>query len=303
MTEHEAGALSALKDNIAQLEALLQEREAAAREAEQNAAQALLEARVGHGKIALISGATSGIGLATARQLAEDGYRLILTGRRGDRLEKIATELREEHESDVLTLTFDVRDAGATQSAIDGLSKEWAAIDVLINNAGKAKGLSPIHEGSLDHWNEMIDVNLKGLLYLTRAVTPGMVKRKSGFVINICSTAGKEVYPQGNVYCATKHAVDALTAAMRMDLVEHGVRVGQICPAHVEETEFAEVRFDGDKKRASKVYKDFQPLISSDVAEAVAFILNRPAHVNVLDLVLQGKQQASSTMIDRSGRE
>lgn len=302
MTENEAGALSALKENIAQLEALIQEREAAAEAADQQAQQALLEARIGHGKLALISGATAGIGLATAHRLAQDGYRLILTGRRGDRLEAIANELREAHESEILTLTFDVRDAAATQSAIEGLGDDWSAIDVLINNAGKAKGLAPIHEGELEHWNEMIDVNLKGLLYLTRAVTPGMVARKNGFVLNICSTAGKEVYPNGNVYCATKHAVDALTASMRLDLVEHGVKVGQICPAHVEETEFAEVRFDGDKKKAKKVYKDFQPLVASDVAEAVAFMLSRPEHVNVLDIVLQGKQQASSTVIDRSGR-
>jgi NADP-dependent 3-hydroxy acid dehydrogenase YdfG len=173
---------------------------------------------------------------------------------------------------------------------------------VLINNAGKAKGVDPIHEGDLDHWDEMIDVNVKGLLYLTRAVSPDMVARQSGMIINVASTAGKEVYPNGNVYCATKHAVDALTRAMRLDLVKHGVRVGQICPAMVEETEFSLVRFDGDAERA-KIYEDFQPLRSPDVAEAICFMVTQPAHVNILDVVLQGTQQASSTVVHRSGRE
>jgi NADP-dependent 3-hydroxy acid dehydrogenase YdfG len=302
MTEQESGALSALKDNIAQLESLLQERELAAEAAAAEAAQAEREARVGHGKTVLISGATSGIGLATAKRLAADGYRLILTGRREDRLNSLSEELTKNEQVAVLTLSFDVRDAEKTRQTIDALAEEWSNIDILINNAGKAKGFDPIHEGDLKHWDEMIDVNLKGLLYLTRAVSPGMVSRKKGFILNICSTAGKEVYPKGNVYCATKHAVDALTKAMRIDLVEHGVRVGQVCPAHVEETEFAEVRFDGDKQRAAKVYEDFRPLTATDVAETVAFMLSRPEHVNIMDVTLQGRQQASSTMIDRSGR-
>ncbi|MEL7162107.1 MAG: SDR family NAD(P)-dependent oxidoreductase, partial [Bacteroidota bacterium] len=185
---------------------------------------------------------------------------------------------------------------------IAGLPPEWAAIDVLLNNAGKAKGFDPIHSGDQDHWEEMIDVNVKGLLFLTRAVSPSMVSRSTGTIINVASTAGKEVYPNGNVYCATKHAVDALTYAMRLDLVKHGIRVGQICPAMVEETEFAVVRFDGDTERA-KIYEDFQPLRSPDVAEAVAFMINQPPHVNVMDVVLQGTQQASSTVVDRSGRD
>lgn len=301
ITEQESGALSALKNNIAQLEALLKEREESTKAAEAEAAAALLQSRPGHGKTVMISGATSGIGKATAEALAKEGYRLIITGRRGDRLETIADELKT-FDVDVQTLTFDVRDHGAVQSAIDSLGKKWSSIDILINNAGKAKGFDPIHKGDLDHWNEMIDVNLKGLLYLTRAVSPKMVRRKKGTIINVCSTAGKEVYTNGNVYCATKHAVDALTRGMRLDLVKYGIKVGQICPAHVEETEFAEVRFDGDKKRAAKVYADFQPLTSKDVADAVVFMLNRPDHVNILDMVLQGKQQASSSVIERSGR-
>ena len=178
----------------------------------------------------------------------------------------------------------------------------WQNIDFLINNAGKAKGVDPIQEGQLDHWDEMIDVNLKGLLYLTRAISPAMVERGSGMIVNVCSTAGKEVYPNGNVYCATKHAVDALTRAMRLDLVKHGIRVGQICPAMVEETEFSVVRYDGDAEKA-KIYEDFQPLRSPDVAKAIEFMITQPAHVNILDMVIQGTQQASSTVVDRSGRD
>ena len=292
---NEKDALSALKENIAQLEGLLRQRE-------DEAAERARHQRPGHGKTVLISGATSGIGRATAVRFAEAGYRLILTGRRSDRLASLSETLSEDHAIDCLTLNFDIRDQEATESAIEDLSKDWSAIDILINNAGKAKGFAPIHEGNLEHWEEMIDTNLKGLLYLTRAVSPGMVARGRGMIINVCSTAGKEVYPNGNVYCATKFAVDALTHGMRLDLHTHGVRVGQVCPAHVEETEFAKVRFDGDEERAAQVYDDFQPLRSSDVAEAIYFIVNQPAHVNVLDIVLQGKQQAHSMVIDRSGR-
>ncbi|MEM7571587.1 MAG: SDR family NAD(P)-dependent oxidoreductase [Bacteroidota bacterium] len=258
--------------------------------------------QTGQGQLALISGATSGIGRATAIRLAAAGYRLILTGRRQERLAELAAELAEEYDTTTQLLQFDVRDREAVAAAINSLETDWQPIDLLINNAGKAKGFDPIHEGNLDHWDEMIDTNLKGLLYLSRAVSPGMVKREQGMIINVCSTAGKEVYPNGNVYCATKHAVDALTHSMRLDLVEHGVRVGQICPAHVEETEFALVRFDGDAERA-QIYQGFQPLTSPDVADAIYFMASQPAHVNILDMVLQGKQQASSTMIHRSGRE
>jgi NADP-dependent 3-hydroxy acid dehydrogenase YdfG/Tfp pilus assembly protein PilF len=295
-TMNEKDALSALKENIAHLEGLLRERE------DQAAERARTE-RPGHGKTVLISGATSGIGRATAVRFAAAGYRLILTGRRSERLEDLSKDLSEAHEIDCCTLNFDVRDQEATQHAIEELDEAWQDIDILINNAGKAKGFDPIHTGDIAHWDEMIDTNLKGLLYLTRAVSPGMVRRGRGMIVNVCSTAGKEVYPNGNVYCATKHAVDALTYAMRLDLHTHGIRVGQVCPAHVEETEFAKVRFDGDEDRAAKVYEDFQPLRSPDVAEAIYFIVSQPEHVNVLDIVLQGKQQAHSMVIDRSGRE
>ena len=263
-----------------------------------------LSARPGdhlRGLTVLVSGTTSGIGRATARSLAAAGCRILALGRRGERLDELGRELTDRHGTEYHRLELDVRNRRAVAEAITRLPDDWAAIDVLVNNAGKAKGFDPIHTGDLDHWDEMIDVNLRGLLYLTRAVTPGMVERGSGTVINVASTAGKEVYPNGNVYCATKHAVDALTYAMRLDLVKHGIRVGQICPAHVEETEFAVVRFDGDRERA-KIYQDFQPLRSSDVAEAIRFMLDRPPHVNIMDVVLQGTQQASSTVVDRSGR-
>ena len=217
-------------------------------------------------------------------------------------MNELREELLERYGTNSTAVTVDVRERASVQSALSNLSPEWQTIDVLINNAGKARGFGPIHEGDYAHWEEMIDVNLHGLLTLTREVTPGMVEQGRGMVINVCSTAGKEVYPGGNVYCATKHAVDALTHAMRLDLVKHGIRVGQICPAHVEETEFAVVRFDGDRERA-KIYEDFQPLRASDVASAIRFMINQPAHVNVLDLVVQGTQQASSTVVDRSGRE
>jgi len=295
----EEDALASLKQSIADLEAMIRERDDAAAAPSPAPAPA---AKTGAGKTAFISGATAGIGRATARVLAKDGYRLILLGRRRERLQELEQELQELHQSETYLLSVDVRDRTAVNTAITSLPKSWATIDILINNAGKAKGVDPIHEGDLDHWDEMIDVNLKGLLYLTRAVTPAMVARRNGMVINVASTAGKEVYPNGNVYCATKHGVDALTRAMRLDLVKHGIRVGQIAPAMVEETEFSLVRFDGDAGKAS-IYNDFQPLRSPDVAEAIRFMINQPRHVNILDIVLQGTQQASSTVVDRSGRE
>ena len=286
--------LLALKQNIAELEAML---------ATQAAPAAAPAPRgPGSGRTVLLTGATSGIGLATARQLAAEGYRLILAARRTERLEQLAEELLDGHGTETHLLTLDVAQRERVGETIAQLPAPWADIDILINNAGKAKGFDPIQEGNLDHWDEMIDVNLRGLLYVTRAVTPGMVARGRGTVINVASTAGKEVYPNGNVYCATKHAVDALTYAMRLDLVRHGIRVGQICPAHVEETEFARVRFDGDTERA-KIYEDFQPLRARDVADTICYMIGRPAHVNIMDVVLQGTQQASSTVVDRSGRE
>ncbi len=249
----------------------------------------------------LITGATSGIGRATARLFASKGHRLILTGRREDRLSALQAELEQNYHATIFPITFDIRQEAVTRQLIKALPTEWSSIDILINNAGLAKGLSPIHEGKISDWDTMIDTNIKGLLYMIRAVSPGMVERKKGHIINICSTAGKETYPNGNVYCATKFAVDALTKSIRQDLVAYNIRVGQVSPGHAEDTEFALNRFDGDKERA-KIYNDFNPLKAEDVAEAIYYIINQPPHVNIQDIVLMGTQQASSTLINRSGR-
>lgn len=305
----EKDALEALKANIARLEALLQEREqqeqeaalAAAEEEEEEPVEAPPAMPEKVDQTVLISGATSGIGKATAELFAQNGYRVILTGRRIERLREVQADLKEQYDAAVEILSFDVTDANATKAAIESLEGVWQDIDILINNAGKAKGLSGIHEGELAHWEEMIDTNLKGLLYLTRMVSPLMVTRGHGHIINVGSNAGKEMYPNGNVYCATKAAVDALTKAMRYDLYTKNIRVSQVSPAHVEETEFAAVRFDGDTEKA-KIYEDFKPLNAHDVADAIFYMASRPAHVNVQDIVIMGLQQASSTMIDRSGR-
>lgn len=255
----------------------------------------------GDRRTALITGATSGIGRATARLFASRGYRLILTGRREDRLSALQAELEQEYHATIFPLAFDIRQEAVTRQLIRALPREWSTIDVLINNAGLAKGLAPIHEGKVEDWDTMIDTNIKGLLYMTRAVVPGMVARGSGQIVNICSTAGKETYPKGNVYCATKFAVDALTQSMRQDLVPYNIRVGQVSPGHVEETEFALNRFDGDRDKA-RIYEDFNPLKASDVAEAIWFMVSQPAHVNIQDILLMGTQQAGNRQIERSGR-
>lgn len=292
-TAIEQTALEALKQNIAQLEGLIKARE------EENLK--LKQARPGQDKTVMISGATSGIGKVTAEIFAANGFRLILNGRRSERLEEMKSSFQEEFEIDVKTLPFDVSSPEAVQTALDSLEEEWQNVDILINNAGKARGRAPIHEGQLDHWDEMIDTNVKGLLYLTRAVSPGMVARKSGHIINVGSAVGKEVYKNGNVYCATKFAVEGLTKAIRMDLFEHNIRVSQVSPAHVEETEFATVRKDGAED-ANEIYADFQPLSAKDVAETIYFMATRPAHVNIQDVLMMGTQQATATMINRSGR-
>jgi len=250
-------------------------------------------------KIVLITGATSGIGRATAREFASHGHALILTGRRQARLDQLAAELAETYKVAVRTLCFDIRDPDACDVALTPIRDE---IDILVNNAGLARGLDPIHDGSLEHWEQMIDTNVKGLLYVTRIVSQGMVERRDGHIINLCSTAGKEVYPKGNVYSATKFAVEALTRAIRLDLHGYGIRVSQVSPGHVEETEFARVRFDGDAERAN-IYADFNPLTARDVAEAIYFIASRPPHVNIQDILMMGTQQAGSTVIDRTGRK
>jgi NADP-dependent 3-hydroxy acid dehydrogenase YdfG/Tfp pilus assembly protein PilF len=249
----------------------------------------------------LITGATSGIGKATAEFFAEKGHRLILVGRREDRLADIKSSFEKNYKNEVLTLLFDVRDYKSVESTLNQLPENWQNIDILLNNAGLAKGLDFIHEGNLEHWETMIDTNIKGLLYVTRFISPLMVRRRKGHIINISSTAGKEVYPKGNVYCATKHAVEALTKAMRLDLHNHNIRVSEVSPGQVEETDFALTRFDGDAEKA-KIYGDFQPLKSSDVAEIIYFIATRPAHVNIQDVLVMSTQQASSTVVDRSGR-
>ena len=300
------GAIEALKESIVQLEELLRDKEEVVNELEEKLEERPATppppTRPSVDQTVLVTGATSGIGKATATLFAKKGYRVIITGRRRERLDLFRSQLMEQYEAQVMPLAFDVRSAQECESALKQLeSSPWATIDILVNNAGKAKGLAPIQEGELRHWEEMIDTNLKGLLYMTRLVAPGMVERGTGHIINICSTAGKEAYPNGNVYNATKFGVDGLTKGMRMDLHKHGVRVGMVSPAHVEETEFALVRFDGDAERA-QIYEDFKPLSSHDVAESIYFMVTQPAHVNILDVVLQGTQQASSTLIDRSGR-
>ncbi|MDX2134621.1 MAG: SDR family NAD(P)-dependent oxidoreductase [Saprospiraceae bacterium] len=251
----------------------------------------------------LITGATSGIGRATAELFAQKGHRLILVGRREDRLAGLKSHFATEYNNEAIhTLTLDVRNRQAVDDALGHLPEAWQAVDVLINNAGLAKGLAPIHEGNIEHWETMIDTNIKGLLYVSRCITPGMVARKKGHIINIGSSAGKEVYKNGNVYCATKFAVDALTQGMRLDLFEHNVRVSQISPGHVENTEFAITRFDGDADRA-RIYEDFQPLKAADVADAIYFAATRPSHVNIQDVWMFSTQQGSSTMINRTGRD
>ncbi len=249
-------------------------------------------------KTVLITGATSGIGLACAAKFAENGYNLIITGRRADRLKKISTDLKSKYNIEVTTLNFDVRDKEAVFTSIGALPDEWKDIDILVNNAGLAVGLNTIQEGEIDDWERMIDTNVKGLLYVTRAVLPGMVSRKKGHVINIGSIAGKEVYPNGNVYCGTKHAVDALTKAIRIDTVHAGIKVTQIAPGAVE-TEFSIVRFKGDEEKANGVYKGYEPLHPEDVANSVFYVASLPPHVNINDLVIMPTAQASATIMNK----
>lgn len=248
-------------------------------------------------KTALVTGATSGIGRATAQILAKNNYKIILCGRREDRLTALEKELSEYTE--IHTLSFDVRDKKAVFESINSLPEAFSTIDILINNAGNAHGLDPIQTGDLDDWDAMIDINVKGLLYVSKAIIPQMIERKSGHIINIGSIAGKEVYPNGNVYCASKHAVDALNQSMRMDLNPYGIRVGAIHPGMVE-TEFSEVRFKGDTDRASTVYKDIKALQAEDIADIIYFVVSRPSHVNIGDLVVFPTAQASATIVNRT---
>ena len=247
---------------------------------------------------ALITGATSGIGRAIALRLAKEKYDLILTGRRIGRLEELKREIERENEVAVQTLCFDVRVYEQVEKAINSLTGKWQTVDVLVNNAGLAAGLDPIHTGLPSDWEEMIDTNIKGLLYVTRVVSPGMVERKSGHIINLGSISGKTVYPNGVVYCATKHAVKALSEGMRMDFLPYGIRVTEISPGAVE-TEFSLVRFKGDRERADRVYAGFTPLVAEDVAEAVFFAVSQPPRVNIQELLIMPTAQANSTMIHR----
>lgn len=246
-------------------------------------------------KTALITGATSGIGLAVARLLAGKGYRLIICGRRRERLDAFVAEYLG---IEVLPLAFDMRDSAAVQAALDSLPPAWQAIDILINNAGNAHGLAPVHTAELADWEAMLDINVRGMMLVTRAVAPGMVARRSGHILNIGSIAGKETYPNGSVYCASKAAVDAFTTGTRMDLYPYNIRVGAIHPGLVE-TEFSLVRFKGDEARAASVYKGYQPLTAEDVADAVWYMLSAPAHVNVADMLLLPTAQASATLVHK----
>jgi NADP-dependent 3-hydroxy acid dehydrogenase YdfG len=247
-------------------------------------------------KIAFITGATSGIGYATAEAFAEQNIKLILCGRRRERLQELAERLREKVK--VHTLAFDVRDRVEVFRQIETLPIEWQNIDILINNAGNAHGLAPIQEGSLDDWEAMLDINVKGLLYVSKAVIPQMIARQTGHIVHIGSLAGKEAYPNGNVYCAGKFAVDALNQTMRMDLFKHNIRVSAVNPGLVE-TEFSLVRFKGDAERAKKVYEGIKPLTARDIAEIIAFVVTRPAHVNIADLLVLPTAQASATLVNR----
>ena len=253
--------------------------------------------------IVLITGATSGIGEATARRFAAEGWRVIINGRRRDRLDALKRELQGLHGTleggQVHALRFDVRDNAEVERAFSGLPADWRAIDLLVNNGGLAAGLDPIQTGQLADWDQMIDTNLKGLLHVSRAVIPGMIERGRGHIINIGSVAGKEVYPRGNVYCATKHAVDALTKAMRQDLLPHGIKVTQIAPG-LAETEFSLVRFKGDERLASVPYQGMEPLRGADIANLIWFAATLPPHMCINDLVVTPTAQANSTLVCRS---
>jgi len=250
------------------------------------------------GKIALITGASAGIGEATARLFAREGAKLILTARRKERIEDLAQEMKRKHKVDSYLIELDVRDRQSVIHWLNSMPSSWKKIDILVNNAGLSRGLSKLHEADYTDWEEMIDTNVKGLLYVSRVVVPWMVDRKKGHVVNIGSVAGHQVYPGGNVYCATKHAVDAITRGMQIDLVDTPVRVSTVDPGMVE-TEFSVVRFRGDKRKAKKVYKGINPLTGEDVAEAIMFCVTRPPHVNIHQLHIMPTTQASATIAHR----
>ncbi|HLC82394.1 MAG TPA: SDR family oxidoreductase [Bacteroidia bacterium] len=245
-------------------------------------------------KIAFITGATAGIGKASAELFAKNGYNIIITGRRKERLDEFSVYLKSTYKVDVLALNFDVRNLNEVETVVSSIPDNWKNINVLLNNAGLAAGLSTIQDGNINDWERMIDTNIKGLIYMTRNIAPIMVKNGYGHIINIGSIAGKEVYANGNVYCATKHAVDALSKGMRIDLLPHNIKVTAINPGMVE-TEFSIVRFNGDEERAKNVYKGLQPLLPEDIAETVYWVATRPPHVNINDIVIMPTVQANST--------
>ncbi len=249
-------------------------------------------------ELVLLTGATSGIGRATALLLAKSGYRLILTGRRIERLEEVANACAALGAT-VKTLCFDVQDAAATESQLASLPEAWTKIDILINNAGLSQGLQPVQEGLFDDWDTMLDTNVKGLLRISKWASQQMIAGGAGgHILHVSSIAGKEVYANGNVYCASKHAVEAIAKSMRLELNPYDIKVSSIAPGLVE-TEFSEVRFKGDKARAAQVYAGYQPLTAEDIAEAILFMLNRPAHVNIADLTILPRAQASATLVKK----
>lgn len=250
-------------------------------------------------KTALITGASAGFGKATAEILASNGWNLIICGRRKVRLDVLERQLKEKYKVDVLSLSFDIRNNEEVKKVIATLTDQWKEIDLLVNNAGLASGFAAIQEGNTDDWELMIDTNVKGLLYMTRCIAPMMITRKQGHIINIGSVAGKEVAALGNVYCATKHAVDALTKAMRIELLSHNIKVTQIAPG-MAETEFSIVRFKGDDERAKNVYKGIEPLHAEDIAETIWWIVSRPPHVNINDIVIMPTAQANATTLIRN---
>ena len=249
-------------------------------------------------KIALVTGATAGIGTATALSLAEMGYNIIITGRRAERLSELKAQLEKQH-IQVLPLCFDVRNLEECQVALSSISEEWKRVDVLINNAGLAAGKASIDEGDFENWNRMIDTNVKGLLNVSGIVIPWMSSRKRGRVINIGSLAGKEAYANGTVYCGSKHAVDAISRGMRLDLLSKNIKVSNIAPGLVE-TEFSMVRFDWDAEKAANVYKGFDPLKAEDIAECIRFVVSRPAHVNIADMLILPAAQGNSVSVNRN---
>ena len=248
-------------------------------------------------KTILITGATSGIGLATAKKFANEKNQLILCGRRQHKLDEISNEISKI--TNVLTLRFDVSDKKEVNKVLENLPKEFRSIDILINNAGNAHGLDTIQEGSLDDWDNMIDSNVKGLLYVSRLIIPKMIEQNSGHIINIGSLAGREVYEKGNIYCATKHAVNAISKAMRIDLNKTGIKVSEINPGLVE-TDFSNVRFKGDNNRAEKVYLGYKALQADDIADIIEFVINRPNHVNIADILVLPHAQATSSIINKN---